>query len=426
MRETELDIRKQHIIAKRMFVTVCITIVFIAITKIPLPFLDNALLLKTMQHHSNQLTQMLSIVAGGNIQEGSIFLVGLTPYITVQLIFQFLQLGISPRLKAISEGPNGQQKIAKMMKFVTAPLTLVFAGETLLLLEKLTHNQLLVVHGYPVWLIGLLLMLIITASTLTVVWLSDLNTLYGLGNGINYLISCSIIVGILETTKFKGSILRGWSHILGSKLIPVMFIVLVVFLLYNTICIWYQSSTFQLKMQFAKLDSSIDTSGNLPLSLNIANVMPVVLTGMLIQVINLFVMMYCKKLAVLVNFKSWASIGFYTIMLIIFTYIFTFCTFYPKNLTEKIERMNAYILGVDPTISTVHLFWQALSFLATLNVLFFMVMVIIPMILLKLAGLSESMVMGISSVLIVVTTEADIRRQIAGLRAKQLPNGIIS
>ena len=82
--------------------------------------------------------------------------------------------------------------------------------------------------------------------------------------------------------------------------------------------------------------------------------------------------------------------------------------------------MNAYIIVVDPTLATVSYFVRSLLLLATMNVAFYIVMVIIPMMICKAIGLPEQYVLSVSSIFILVTTETDIRRQVVGLRAKEV------
>lgn len=420
IRRNKLDLNNQHIILKRIINTLLITLVYIMLTEIPLPYMHLHPLVKLMENPNIQSFQLLTVLAGGNITQGSILLIGLMPNITVQLLIQILQLGVSKKLKKLSESANGSRHLSKIIKVSTFPLAFIQSVFTVMMLQKLTNNSLFGIKGVPEALVIISLSLIISTSTMIAVWLSDLNTLYGLGNGINYLISCSIIVSMVETTKLQPKFIKHWSHLLGNKLWLYIAIAFLIFIIYNAICIWYQSSTFSLKLQFAQLASSIDHSGNMPLSLNIANVMPVIFAGILMNVLYMLNIWHNRELQALVSFKTWGSIGLYTLILIIFTYVFTFVQYYPHKLNENLDRMNAVIEGVDPTLQTVRYLRNSLLLLASINVVFFIIMVTIPMIICKLTGMPETMVLSVSSVLIVITTESDIRRQISGLRAKQL------
>ena len=424
-RSNALSIQHQHLILKRAIVTLIITLVYITLTEIPLPYVNIAPLMVAMSAQKARTLQMLTILAGGNIQQGSIMMIGLMPFIMVQLIIQVLQLGISKRLKKLAESANGQKKIGQFTKLVTLPIALCQAGITLVVLERLTHNEFIIAPHLPGELVIFCLMLIISTSTMLAVWLSDLNTIYGLGNGINYLISCSIIVSTIENIHFNPKAIMMIERHFGSTFWFVVLGSLVIFLIYNAICIWYQSSTFRLKIQFAQLTSSIDKDGSLPLSLNIANVMPIIFAGIIMNFLYTANLWHNARLQRLVNFKTWESIGFYTIILILFTYIFSYVQFYPGKLNESLDRMNAYIIGVDPTLTTVSYFKKSLFWLATINVFFYLIMVVVPMIICKLVGLPEQYVLSVSSIFIIVTTESDIRRQVAGLRAKSMKNTLI-
>lgn len=421
----KLKLSKQHIILKRALITILITIVYITLTEIPLPYLNLVSITELMSKPQIKSLQILSILTGGNIQQGSIMMVGFMPFITIQLIIQVLQLGISKRMKKLSENNSGQKHVGQITKLLTFPLALIQAGFTLAMIQKLTDNQAIQSQGQSSILVFCYLIILIAGGTMLSVWLSDLNTLYGLGNGINYLVSCSIIVSSIENINLNSKVVTHLINHIKPEYILICIFILVVFILYNVLCIWYQNSTYRLDIQFSQLDSSVDNIGNLPLSLNIANVMPIIFTGMLMNILYTLNLWHDDDLQIFFNFKSWESIVFYTITLIIFTYLFTFIQFYPGKLYESLDRMNAYIVGVDPTIETVSYLWKSLIMLATLNAVFFFFMVIIPMIICKLLKLPESLVLSVSSVLIVVTTEADIRRQIIGLRSKELKTDLI-
>lgn len=425
-RKTALDIKSQHLILKRAIITILITIVYIVLTEIPLPFIHLRPLVTLIENPNMQSFQLLSMLGGGNLTQMSILLIGYMPYITCQLFMQLLTLGLSPKLKALSESANGQRHIGQLTKLATLPLALIQSAITVEMLQRITNYRLFGAADIPNWVLVLTLTLIITASTLIAVWLSDLNTIYGLGNGVNYLISCSIIVSMVETTKIQPKFIQHWCHVLGNRFWVYMAIAVVVFLIYNAICIWYQSSTLKLKMQFAQLASSVTHSGNLQLPLNIANVMPVIFAGILMNLLYMLNIWHSRTLESLVSFKTWGSIGLYTFILVIFTYIFTFVQYYPHKLNDNIDRMNSIIVGVDPTLETIRFLRKSLIMLASINVVFFIIMVTIPMILCKLSGMPETMVLSVSSVLIVITTEADIRRQIVGLRAKEIKTDLIS
>lgn len=424
-RKNKLAIHNQHLVLKRALVTIAITLAFITMTEIPLPYINVAPLLLGMTHQKMQSFQMLSILSGGNLQQGSIMMIGLMPFIMIQLIMQVLQLGISSRLKALSETANGQKRLGKITKLLTLPVAFIQAGITIITLEKITNQQFITAKGLPLPFVVLTLMLIITASTYLAIWLSDLNTIYGLGNGINYLVSCSIVVSMIENLNINNSVMHKLMKIIGSHVVLVVGLCLLILVLYNAICIWYQSSTYRLKIQFTQLSSSVDKDGRLPFSLNIANVMPIIFAGILMNMIFTLNIWHNNNIQALVSFKTWGSIGLYTVILIAFTYLFTFIQFYPSKLNENLDRMNAYIIGVDPTLATISYFEKSLFLLATFNAIFYIVMVVIPMIIFKLLGLPEQYVLSASSIFILVATETDIRRQVVGLKAKEIHDKII-
>lgn len=424
MSKNKLALNQQHIILKRALVTLAITITYVVLTEIPLPYLNVVIIGKLMQNPKLKVLQVLTLMTGGSLQQGSLMMAGLMPFIMVQFAIQILQVGISKKMKELSESSNGAKKIGQLTKLITFPLALIQSGFTLLMLQKLTNGNTIVNGHLPFALVLIYLTVLISAGTMLAIWISDLNTLYGLGMGLNYLVSVSIIVNMIENAHFNFSGLHKMFAKFGPKLWAIVIIALLVFILYNAVCIWYQSSNYEMPIQFAQLDSSVDKTGKLPFTMNIANVMPVILAGMLMNILYALNLFHSQTMQELFNFKSWSSIATYTVVLILFTFAFTYIQYYPKKLDDGLDRMNAYIIGVDPTLATIKFFNKSLIYLASLNSLFFVVMVIIPMIICKLIGLPESMVLSVSSVIIVVTTEADIRRQVVGLHAKELKSNL--
>lgn len=423
-RKNKLEINGRHIILKRALVTIAITIAYIILTEIPLPYLNIVIIDKLMKNPKLKVLQVLTLMTGGSLQQGSIMMAGLMPFIMVQFVIQILQVGVSKKVKELSESGNGAKKIGQITKLVTFPLALIQSAFTLIMLQKLTKGTAIVNGQLPFLLVLAYLTILISAGTMLAIWISDLNTLYGLGMGMNYIISVSIIVNLIENAHFDFNGIKKLIHAIGPKIWVFVIIALLIFILYNAICIWYQSSNYEMPIQFAQLDSSVDKTGKLPFTMDIANVMPIILAGMLMNILYALNLFHSKTMQQLFNFKSWASIVTYALILIVFTFAFTFIQYYPKKLDEGLDRMNAYIVGVDPTLATIRFFNKSLLYLSSINALFFFIMVIIPMIICKLIGLPESIVLSVSSVIIVVTTEADIRRQIAGLQAKKLKSDL--
>lgn len=426
MRKNQLALNKQHLILKRALVTAAITIVYVVLTEIPLPYINIQIVDKLMQNPKLKILQVLTLMTGGSLQQGSLMLVGLMPFILVQFVIQIMQVGFSKKIKDLSETSSGSKKIGQLTKLITLPLALFQSGFTLVMLQRLTNGTAIQCGHISQFIVIGYLMTLVSAGTMISIWISDLNTLYGLGMGINYIVSLSIIVNLIENAHINWNSMHKFIRSLDPKVWGFLILIALLFILYNAVCIWYQSSNFEMPIQFAQLDSSVEKLGKMPFTMNIANVMPVILSGMLMNILYALNLFHSNTVQQLFNFKSWSSIVTYTIVLILFTFLFTYIQYYPKKLDEGLDRMNAYIIGVDPTLATIKFFNRSLIFLASINSVFFLIMVIIPMIVCKLIGLPESMVLSVSSVIIVITTEADIRRQIVGLHAKELKTNLFN
>lgn len=401
---------------KRCLVSIIIATIYIVLSQIPLPFVNLNVIQQVMHDNNFKMLQIISSLSGGNLNNLSILSVGLTPFIVVQMLMQILQTGISPQLKRLSEQANGQRKINQIIKLVTVPLTALQALLILITFDKITKGKIFNVSNDLSTLV--FLTLVITTCTMIVIWLSDINTIFGVGNGISFIVSCSILINIVQqfksTSKLIGKLLVN-NH--NKEMVLAIIGILIVITLYIAFCIWFQNCNVAIPIQFAKLSSSIDKTGFLPFNLDITNVMPIILSSTVMSILYALHIMH-GVFAKMVNFKTFDSIIFYAFLLLIFTYICTFIQFQPNNIIERLSRENTYITGIDLLNANTSL-TKILLKLASINYLFLLLVVILPMIIFKLVNISETLSLISSSIIILITTETDIRRQLSGLYAKQ-------
>lgn len=401
---------------KRCVVSIIIAVVYISLSQIPLPFVNLNVVQQVMHNTNFKVLQIISSLSGGNINNLSILSVGLTPFIVVQMLMQILQTGISPYLKRLSEQTNGQRKINQIIKLVTVPLTALQALLILIVFDNLTKGKMFNVSNDLSTVI--FLTLVITTCTMIVIWLSDINTIFGVGNGISFIVSCSILINIMQQFKSTSKLIEKLlvnNH--NQKMIFAVIGIILIITLYIAFCIWFQNCNVALPIQFAKLSSSIDKAGFLPFNLNVTNVMPIILSSAVMSVLYTLHIMH-GVLNKMVNFKTFDSIIFYAFLLLIFTYICTFIQFQPNNIIERLSRENTYITGIDLLNANKSL-TKILLKLASINYLFLLLVVILPMIIFKLVNIPETLSLISSSIIILITTETDIRRQLNGLYAKQ-------
>lgn len=401
---------------KRSIVSVFIAIIYVIMSQIRLPLVNVHVASHIMNNTNFKMLQIISSLSGGNLSNFSILLVGLTPFIVIQMIIQILQTGISPQLKRLSEQTNGQRKINQIIKLATVPLTALQALLILITFDKVTNGKIFI-HSNLMTI--LFLALIITTCTMIVIWLSDINTIFGVGNGISFIVSCSIIINIVQQFKSTSQLIKKLliNNFHNKELALIVIGMLIILILYIAFCIWFQNCNVAIPIQFAKLSSSIDKAGFLPFNLNVTNVLPIILSSTVMSILYTLHIMH-GAFTKMVNFKTFDSIVFYALLLLIFTYICTFIQFQPNNIIERLSRENTYITGIDLLNANKSL-TKILLKLASINYLFLLLVVILPMIIFKLINISETLSLISSSIIILITTETDIRRQLSGLYAKQ-------
>ena len=353
--------------------------------------------------------ELFNAMSGGGLKQFSIFALGVMPYITASIIIQILQMDIIPYFKELKEmGEEGRRKIAKITRYSGLAIAFIqgffypmmFLGKTQ---EPMMYFKIAI---------------ILTAGTAFLLWLGDEITNKGIGNGVSLIIMAGIVNTLpsMFVTAFQSLIPNANNEVLAwAKFI--IFILLYVFIVVGVI--WVEQAERRIPIQYSNRSSSSYGGQQtfLPLKLNSANVMPVIIASVIMGIPSIlaYFIKNAKVISFLNNYLSTSKpVGFviYIILIIVFTYIYTFLTINPEELSKNLNKNGGYIPGIRPGSETKKYISKVLGRITFMGALFIALLASIPTIFTALTGLPETIKLGGTSMLIAVGVLLETYKQL--------------
>jgi len=343
------DLRK-----KILFTLFCLVVFRIA-AHITVPGVDVASLQGLFEQ--NELLGVFSILTGGSLENFSIVLMGLTPYINASIIVQLMTVVI-PRLEELSkEGEQGRNKINSYTRWLTFPLAFLQSYGMILLLNKsASAGGTELIPGIENLNVILPIMLIVSTGTLFLMWLGEMMTEKGVGNGISMLIFASIVSGI---PSILGQTL-GIAQFDKTKLIPFV-ILLAITVALTVFVVLVTEGARQIPVNYGSRGGSAGSQSALPIRINQAGMIPIIFAVSLVTFPTIIAQFLQNSLNptvkavsnfILANLNG-ASPGFlyiflYLFLIISFTYFYVSITFDPEKVAENIQKRGGFVPGIRP------------------------------------------------------------------------------
>lgn len=353
--------------------------------------------------------EIFNLMTGGGLKSFSIFALGVTPYITAQIITQLLQMDIIPYFKELKEqGYTGKQKINRITRYLGVLFafiqgyifTIAFSGsKDVFVILKTT--------------------VVLTAGTCLLLWIGDQITRYGIGNGL----SLFIMAGILQSmpnvfiTAFKELVFsKTFTTALGGVLFGAF---VLIYLLIIIGVVWIQLAERRIPIQYANRTNSAygGHQNYLPVKINSAGVIPVIFASTLIAIPTTVVKLINKQGAidfVAKYIENTTLTGFilYMALIFLFGYFYTFLQMNPEEMSKNLSKSGAYIPGVRPGNDTIEYVSNVLSKLTIVGSLFLMIIAGLPIIFSNFSGLSKTVTIGGTGLLIVVGVAIETYKQL--------------
>lgn len=361
----------------------------------------------------NQILGLLNVFSGGTLANFSIVMLGVAPYITSSIIFQLLVM-VVPQLEELQkEGESGQQKINAYTRLASVPLALLQAFSMIKLLSASQHDIIGVMDLYKY----VSIMLVITAGTVFLMWIGELITEKSIGNGISLLIFAGIITAL--PTVVQNAIVNYDPSQLS------MYIVFIVLAIVTTVAIVIiNEGQRNIPVSYAKQVRGSRSFGghtsHLPLRVNMAGVIPIIFAISVVlfppMVAQFFVngtgfMASASRVVVELFNNQWFYGILYFLLVFGFTYFYTAAIFHPKKMAENLQRQGAFIPGIRPGQQTEEYLQKTMTKLLFSGATFLGLIAVLPFIMQAFTG-SQSLVIGGTSLLIVVSVAIDIAKQI--------------
>jgi len=401
-----------RILRNRILITIGLLILARLLAVVPIPGINQAALASLFS--GNQFLSLLNIFSGGGLSSLSIIMLGVGPYITASIIMQLLTLMV-PKLKELyqEEGDTGRRKFAQYSRLLSVPLALIQGYAFISLFQK---------QGVlPALNFGTLAldMILIAAGSMLLVWLGELISEFGAGNGVSLIIFAGIVTTIPSAL---GQLIFAFDPSQLPTYIALL--VLTVALIFGVVVI--SEAERPIPVTYSRqMRGGGGTGGSvqsyLPLRLNQAGVIPIIFAlsillfpQMILQFLaestNVSVASVTSFLLGLLN-NAWFYDISYFFLVFLFTYFYTAVTVDPEQMSENLQKSGAFIPGVRPGEPTAEYLSKVITRLTLVGALFLSFIAILPLILRTVTGL-QTLAIGGTAMLIVVTVVIDFIKKI--------------
>ncbi|MFS9023499.1 preprotein translocase subunit SecY [Streptococcus infantis] len=412
-------------VRSKILFTIFIVFVFRIGTSITVPWV-NANSLNALSGVS--FLNMLSLVSGNAMKNFSVFALGVSPYITASIVVQLLQMDLLPKfVEWGKQGEVGRRKLNQATRYIALVLAFVQSVGITAGFNALSGAKLLTVPLTPQ--VFLVIGGILTAGSMIVTWLGEQITDKGYGNGVSMIIFAGIVASIPDMVKgiYVDYFVNVPSSRLTSSLIFVAILIIAVLLIvYFTT--YVEQAKYKIPIQYTKVAQGAPSSSYLPLKINPAGVIPVIFASSITAApaaILQFVSAsglnweWVKTAQELVSTSTPTGVALYALLIILFTFFYTFVQINPEKAAENLQKSGAYIHGVRPGKGTEEYMSKLLRRLATVGSLFLGVISILPIVAKDLFGLSEVVAFGGTSLLIIISTGIEGIKQLEGYLLKR-------
>jgi preprotein translocase subunit SecY len=403
---------------KKIFFTLSIMALFRFGSIVPTPGVDYAVVKRCLNNaDTGGLFGLINLFSGGALLQLSVFALGIMPYITASIIVQLLTVVI-PRFETLkAEGQSGTAKLTQYTRYLTIGLAVL--QSTGLVAVARTPERLIAGCNEMIirdtsWHAIAVMIVVMTAGTSVVMWLGELITDRGIGNGMSILIFTSI------AASFPGQL---WSIRLAKGL-PTFIFVLLMGVAIVAAVVFVEQSQRRIPVQYAKRmvgrQAYGGTSTYIPIKVNQAGVIPVIFASSLLYIPSLLVNFSGNESAGwavwisrnLVGGDSLIYVALYASLIIFFAYFYVAITFNPDEVADNMKKYGGFIPGIRAGRPTSEYLAYVLSRITAPGSLYLALVAIIPIIALTLFGASQNFPFGGTAILIVVGVGLDTAKQI--------------
>lgn len=419
MLETLKNAFRNKEIRKKILMTVLLLVVFRLGCYIPVPGLDRGLFSDAIT--SNDFLNLMSGITGSALQNGTLFALGIGPYINASIIIQLLTVGI-PALERLSkQGEEGRKKITNITRLVTIILAVIqsvgiivlFGNSEEAIRSDLFFNQ--------TWLAGIYMTIVYTAGSCLVMWIGERITDYGVGNGISLI----IFVGILSTagTTILNKIIDMGKGTLGvgEGLLELGLFVLISAVLFFLI-VFVDLAERKIPVNYAKQVRGTKMYGGqssvIPMKITGSGVMPLIFSFAIISLPSMIMSLVPAWKSGLEWWSAHFSNGtpWYIIVLCVLIFVFSFfyaqIEFNPEDVSKSIQQNGGFIQGIRPGKPTAQYLSKIHKRITLFGAIFLTFIAFVPSIAFSWASFDLVNVFSTTGILIVVSVALEFDKQL--------------
>lgn len=396
---------------KKFLFTALIFAIFRFFAHVPVPAVDVNKL--QLLFEANQFLGVLDIFSGGTLANFSVMAIGINPYITASIVFQLATM-VFPRLKEISkDGEAGRERINQYTRFLSVPLAVI---QSISILALLNTQDLLLTQD-PLTIIAMIVTLV--AGAMMLMWLGELVTQYGIGNGISVVLLAGIVsqLPIAAAQTFTAATSEQYLTIglFGAFFLAIIAGIVVI-----------NEGVRKVSIQYAKRIRGSRMYGgqttHLPLKVNQAGVLPIIFAVSIMLVppyvanlaagsSNTQLVEIGRQLQIFFAPTSWTYNLLYFAIVFVFTYLSTLVFFNTEDLSEELKKSGAFVPGIRPGKPTQNFLNYVITRITLVGAVFLGLIAILPTVLQSFTGIT-SLAVGGTSIMIVVSVILETAKQV--------------
>ena len=406
-----LAILKAKDLRKKIFIVLFLLFLFRLLAAIPIPGINAAALREFFA--GNQLFGFFNLFSGGGLDNLSLVMLGVAPYITATIIMQLLTM-LFPKLKVMyyEEGERGRAKFNRISRYLTIPLGGIQAYGFLNLLAS--QGVIASLTGFDI----VRNVIVITGGTILLMWIGELITEQKIGNGTSLIIFAGIVSG-------GPTMLRSFIATYDPQRIPIYLAFIIFAAVVTAGVVYVMQGERKVPISYAKRIRGMrmfgGSSSYLPLKVNQAGVIPIIFAISVLlfpQFVAQMSAIFSRDFSILLNDIVNRILGnqifymvFYFFLVVVFTYFYTAVTFDPKEIAKNLQRSGGFIPGIRPGDNSSAFLSKLTSRITLFGALFLGLIAILPT-LTSLATGVQILTIGGTALLIVISVAIETMKQI--------------
>ena len=422
-------------ILRRIAITFAILFVFKVGTFITIPLIDTTAITSTIKN--NTFLGFLNTFSGGGLGNFSILALGISPYITSSIVIEMLQFVFPPLKELADQGEVGKQKMNKIIRYFSVFLAFVQALALIFGLTTTAGNlfetrAIPYASAYPFYYIYMAT--VITAGSCFTIWLADLLTQYGVGNGSSLIIAAGIITQIPTMLVTISNKYWAAGSSFGSVISGIIIVVLYVAVILAVV--FLEATVRKIPVQYANRSGKSDS--NIPVKLNSASVIPVIFASTILS-LPLTVLGLLGYSASDSGAPYWLNqifstsqpigIILYVILIYVFSFFYSFMQINPQKIAENLQNNNAFIPSIHPGEETANFISRVLYKVTLMGATYLAIVALIPIITAKIFNFTSTeasvITIGGTGLLIVVGVAVETMKQLETDANEQTYSGFI-